>query len=150
MPTLNAFSGKERRTAHKKMSESRALSAGGSGDDKRTTAEVRDYSMFDAELSGAVLNMSLLGRILGWMKPYKAMFALSAALVLVWSTSRAPGPRSWPHRFNRLDCSKPQCRALNCRLHSLRRCSNSLGRGRSRPQANAHRFRHKRLARSTA
>jgi len=46
----------------------------------------RDYSMFDAELSGAVLNMSLLGRILGWMKPYKYMFALSAVLVLVWST----------------------------------------------------------------
>lgn len=42
--------------------------------------------MFDAELSGAVLNLSLLGRILGWMKPYKYMFALSAALVLLWST----------------------------------------------------------------
>ena len=46
----------------------------------------RDYGMFDAELSGAVLNMSLLGRILGWMRPYKYMFALSAALVLLWST----------------------------------------------------------------
>jgi len=68
------------------MSESRTLTAASTGDDKRTTTEVRDYSMFDAELSGAVLNMSLLGRILGWMKPYKAMFALSAVLVLVWST----------------------------------------------------------------
>ncbi len=46
----------------------------------------RDHSMFDAELSGAVLNMTLLGRILGWMKPYKYMFALSALLVLLWST----------------------------------------------------------------
>jgi len=46
----------------------------------------RDHSMFDAELSGAVLNLSLLGRILGWMKPYKYMFALSAVLVLLWST----------------------------------------------------------------
>lgn len=53
---------------------------------KTSTAETRDYSMFDAELSGTVLNMSLLGRILGWMKPYKAMFALSAVLVLLWST----------------------------------------------------------------
>ncbi len=47
---------------------------------------VRDHSMFDAELSGAVLNLSLLGRILGWMRPYKYMFALSAVLVLLWST----------------------------------------------------------------
>ena len=51
-----------------------------------STAETRDYSMFDAELSGTVLNMSLLGRILGWMKPYRATFALSALLVLFWST----------------------------------------------------------------
>ena len=27
----------------------------------------RDYSMFDAELSGAVLNLSLLRRLLRWM-----------------------------------------------------------------------------------
>ena len=48
--------------------------------------EKRDYSMFDAELSGAVLNMSLLGRILSWMRPYRITFMISALLVLVWST----------------------------------------------------------------
>ena len=68
------------------MSETSALSPAAGNKAKPITDEVRDYSMFDAELSGAVLNMSLLGRILGWMKPYKAMFALSALLVLVWST----------------------------------------------------------------
>ena len=77
------------------MSESGPLTKATDGDAKQATDEVResggshtsrDYSMFDAELSGAVLNMSLLGRILSWMKPYKAMFALSALLVLVWST----------------------------------------------------------------
>jgi ATP-binding cassette subfamily B multidrug efflux pump len=45
----------------------------------------RDYSMFDAELSGAVLNLSLLGRLLHWMKPYRATIAVSAVLVLVAS-----------------------------------------------------------------
>jgi len=46
----------------------------------------RDYSMFDAELSGAVLNMSLLRRLLSWMKPYRLTFATSAALVLLASS----------------------------------------------------------------
>ena len=45
----------------------------------------RDYSMFDAELSGAVLNVSLLRRLLTWLKPYRVTFAVSAALVLVTS-----------------------------------------------------------------
>jgi len=73
------------------MSKETALaSAGASKRDQQPSdgpaqAE-RDHSMFDAELSGAVLNLSLLGRILGWMKPYKYMFALSAVLVLIWST----------------------------------------------------------------
>ena len=40
----------------------------------------RDYSMFDAELSGAVLNLSLLRRLLRWMKPYRVTFAISAVL----------------------------------------------------------------------
>ncbi len=46
----------------------------------------RDYSMFDAELSGAVLNMHLLGRLMHWMRPYRVTFAVSALLVLVAST----------------------------------------------------------------
>jgi ATP-binding cassette subfamily B protein len=42
--------------------------------------------MFDAELSGAVLNLSLLRRLLGWMKPYRLTFAVSAVLILFAST----------------------------------------------------------------
>jgi ATP-binding cassette subfamily B protein len=42
--------------------------------------------MFDAELSGAVLNLSLLRRLLTWMKPYRVTFAASAALILLAST----------------------------------------------------------------
>lgn len=46
----------------------------------------RDYSMFDAELSGAVLNMHLLGRLLKWLKPYRNALILSTVLVLIAST----------------------------------------------------------------
>jgi ATP-binding cassette subfamily B protein len=46
----------------------------------------RDYSMFDAELSGAVLNLHLLRRLMHWMKPYRLTFALSAVLVLFASS----------------------------------------------------------------
>jgi len=41
--------------------------------------------MFDAELSGAVLNMHLLGRLVRWLKPYRASLFLSTVLVLVAS-----------------------------------------------------------------
>jgi ATP-binding cassette subfamily B protein len=50
------------------------------------TAPRRDYSMFDAELSGAVLNLSLLRRLLAWMKPYRITFGISALLILFAST----------------------------------------------------------------
>ncbi|MEM8767135.1 MAG: ABC transporter ATP-binding protein [Pseudomonadota bacterium] len=50
-----------------------------------TGRQRRDYSMFDAELSGAVLNVSLLGRLLRWMKPYRITFGISAALILLAS-----------------------------------------------------------------
>lgn len=46
----------------------------------------RDYAMFDAEISGAVLNLSLLKRLLGWMRPYRITFAISAGLILIAST----------------------------------------------------------------
>lgn len=49
-------------------------------------SERRDYSMFDAELSGAVLNVSLLRRLLHWMRPYRVTIAVSAGLVLLAST----------------------------------------------------------------
>jgi ATP-binding cassette subfamily B multidrug efflux pump len=45
----------------------------------------RDHSMFDAELSGAVLNLQLLNRILHWLRPYKLKLFLSAALILATS-----------------------------------------------------------------
>ncbi|MYE86211.1 MAG: ABC transporter ATP-binding protein [Gammaproteobacteria bacterium] len=52
-----------------------------------TAASVkRDYAMFDADLSGKALNLSLLRRLLRWLKPYRITFALSGALVLIAST----------------------------------------------------------------
>ncbi|MGB1740074.1 MAG: ABC transporter ATP-binding protein [Pseudomonadales bacterium] len=45
----------------------------------------RDHAMFDAELSGAVLNFQLLTRILTWLVPYKLRLWASAALVLAAS-----------------------------------------------------------------
>ncbi len=50
------------------------------------TPDRRDYSMFDAELSGAVLNLSLLRRLLKWLRPYRLTFGVSAVLVLLAST----------------------------------------------------------------
>ncbi len=41
--------------------------------------------MFDAELSGAVLNMHLLGRLMRWLKPYRLSLLLSTVLVLIAS-----------------------------------------------------------------
>lgn len=49
-------------------------------------SQQRDYSLFDADLSGAVLNMHLLGRLLKWLKPYRKALAVSTVLVLVAST----------------------------------------------------------------
>ena len=46
----------------------------------------RDHAMFDAELSGAVLNLGLLRRLLRWLKPYRLTLAVSAVLILVAST----------------------------------------------------------------
>ncbi len=46
----------------------------------------RDYSMFEADLSGQVLNMHLLGRLLTWLKPYKYQLIISSILVLIAST----------------------------------------------------------------
>ena len=42
--------------------------------------------MFDADLTGAVLNMQLLRRLLKWMKPYRSTFLGSVVLILVAST----------------------------------------------------------------
>ena len=45
----------------------------------------RDYSLFEAELSGAVMNFALLRRLLRWMRPYRATFFASAGLILAAS-----------------------------------------------------------------
>ena len=49
------------------------------------TKNGRDYRLFDAELSGAVLNTRLLIRLLGWMRPYWK--TLSVSLISVCITS---------------------------------------------------------------
>lgn len=46
----------------------------------------RDHSLFDADISGAVLNLAMLRRLLHWMKPYRLTFALSSVLILLAST----------------------------------------------------------------
>ena len=46
----------------------------------------RDYALFDADLSGAVLNLRLLRRLLRWLKPYRATFAVSGLLVVAASS----------------------------------------------------------------
>jgi len=51
-----------------------------------TPGTARDYALFDAELSGQVLNFRLLRRLLRWLGPYKATFAVSALLILLAST----------------------------------------------------------------
>ena len=45
----------------------------------------RDYSVFEADISGAALNLTLLRRLLGWLKPYKGLIAISSILVLIAS-----------------------------------------------------------------
>ena len=50
------------------------------------TPEKRDYAMFEADLSGSVLNLQLLGRLLQWLKPYKFSLLVSSVLVLIAST----------------------------------------------------------------
>ena len=45
----------------------------------------RDHSMFDAELSGSVLNLHLFGRLMRWLKPYRVSLLVSMVMVLVAS-----------------------------------------------------------------
>jgi hypothetical protein len=44
---------------------------------KPTPPVKRDYAMFEADISGAVLNMQLLRRLLRWLAPYKVQLLLS-------------------------------------------------------------------------
>ena len=52
---------------------------------KSKSAAPRDHAMFDADLSGAVLNFQLLTRILRWLRPYRIRLWVSGALVLIAS-----------------------------------------------------------------
>ena len=52
---------------------------------KGTLREQRDHSLFEAELSGNVLNLSLLRRVLGWLVPYRFSLIVSSILVLAAS-----------------------------------------------------------------
>jgi len=52
----------------------------------------RDYAMFDAELTGAALNLQLLRRLMRWMKPYRLTFAISAVLILIMSAMQVLMP----------------------------------------------------------
>ena len=45
----------------------------------------RDHSLFEAELSGSVLNMNLFVRLMGWLKPYRLSLIVSTVLVLLAS-----------------------------------------------------------------
>jgi len=45
--------------------------------------EPRDYSIFDAELSGRVFNLRLLMRLLGWLKPYRLIVFSGLGLILL-------------------------------------------------------------------
>ena len=49
-------------------------------------ANTRDHAMFDADLSGEMLNLRLLGRLWNWLRPYKKTLLSSALLVLLAST----------------------------------------------------------------
>ncbi len=49
------------------------------------TVDTRDYSLFEADLSGQVLNMRLLSRLFAWLKPYRGALLTSSVLVLVAS-----------------------------------------------------------------
>ena len=53
---------------------------------KNTPPAKRDYAIFEADISGAVLNMQLLRRLLRWLAPYKLQLLLSTVLVLLAST----------------------------------------------------------------
>ena len=52
----------------------------------------RNYAMFDAELTGAALNLQLLGRLMQWMKPYRLTFVVSAVLILMMSAMQVLMP----------------------------------------------------------
>ena len=57
----------------------------GGNPSKDASPRQRDHSLFEAELSGNVLNLSLLRRVLGWLVPYRFSLIVSSILVLAAS-----------------------------------------------------------------
>ncbi|MGA0840344.1 MAG: ABC transporter ATP-binding protein, partial [Pseudomonadales bacterium] len=45
----------------------------------------RDYGMFDADIAGKSLDVALLRRLLGWLRPHRRILALSGVLVVIAS-----------------------------------------------------------------
>ena len=54
-------------------------------DGARPVATQQARSQFDADLSGAVLNLHLLVRLMAWLRPYRVSLMLSAVLILLAS-----------------------------------------------------------------
>ena len=50
-----------------------------------TESNIRDYALFEAELSGAALSFRLLRRLMHWIVPYWKTFFTSIVLVLLAS-----------------------------------------------------------------
>jgi ATP-binding cassette subfamily B multidrug efflux pump len=50
-----------------------------------TPGSSKNHAMFDAELSGTVLNGQLLLRVMSWLRPYRPRLLLSAVLILITS-----------------------------------------------------------------
>lgn len=50
-----------------------------------SSEEALDHSIFDADIHGKAVNMQMLGRIFGWIKPHRRIGALSLILVLIAS-----------------------------------------------------------------
>ena len=46
---------------------------------------VRDYGVFDADMAGKSLDVALLRRLLGWLRPHRRVLALSGVLVVLAS-----------------------------------------------------------------
>ncbi len=56
------------------------------------SGQTRDHSIFDAELSGGTFDLSLLKRLLGWVRPYRRDGLACIALVLCGSALAVLGP----------------------------------------------------------
>ncbi|MFM7118935.1 MAG: ABC transporter transmembrane domain-containing protein, partial [Gammaproteobacteria bacterium] len=49
---------------------------------KTTSPPVRDYGVFDADIAGRSLDMALLRRLFGWLRPHRRVLLVSGVLVV--------------------------------------------------------------------